>query len=155
MADGGDELGGDWLACEAEGDLHQRFVDPGFDDLDALGGQSGELGVDVADVEPEGELVVGHRSGGAGQLQQPAAEEEDRAGPPLPVDVQPEDVAVEGAGALGVLGGDAEEVESFDDSHAARIPRICGRGVAFRPEATVSSHFDCWLSLVPFPPPRG
>ena len=34
MADGGDELGGDWLACEAEGDLHQRFVDPAFDDGD-------------------------------------------------------------------------------------------------------------------------
>jgi beta-mannosidase len=34
MADGGDELGGDWLACEAEGDLHQRFVDPSFDDSD-------------------------------------------------------------------------------------------------------------------------
>ena len=32
MADGGDELGGDWLACQAEGDLHQRFVDPAFDD---------------------------------------------------------------------------------------------------------------------------
>jgi beta-mannosidase len=32
MADGGFELGGVWLACEAEGDLHQRFVDPDFDD---------------------------------------------------------------------------------------------------------------------------
>ncbi len=32
MTDGGFELGGGWLACEAEGDLHQRFVDPEFDD---------------------------------------------------------------------------------------------------------------------------
>jgi beta-mannosidase len=32
MTDGGGELDGSWLACEAEGDLHQRFVDPAFDD---------------------------------------------------------------------------------------------------------------------------
>src|SRR5438105_4626584 len=32
MADEGLELGGGWLAREAEGDLHQRFVEPGFDD---------------------------------------------------------------------------------------------------------------------------
>ena len=32
MTDGGFELGGSWLAREAEGDLHQRFVDPDFDD---------------------------------------------------------------------------------------------------------------------------
>jgi beta-mannosidase len=32
MEDGGLELGGGWLARQAEGDLHQRFVDPGFDD---------------------------------------------------------------------------------------------------------------------------
>ena len=34
MNDGGLELGGGWVAREAEGDLHQRFVDPGFDDSD-------------------------------------------------------------------------------------------------------------------------
>jgi beta-mannosidase len=34
MADGGFELGGGWRAREAEGDLHQRFVEPGFDDSD-------------------------------------------------------------------------------------------------------------------------
>ena len=32
MTDGGFELDGGWLACEAEGDLHQRFVDPDFDE---------------------------------------------------------------------------------------------------------------------------
>src|SRR4051812_3086639 len=53
------------------------------------------------------------------------------AGPLLPLGVlvgaHPEDVAVEGAGALGVLGGDAEEVESFDDGHRDRLPRVaCG-----------------------------
>ncbi|MEW6471959.1 MAG: hypothetical protein AB1679_06790 [Actinomycetota bacterium] len=32
MAERGFQLGGGWLACEAEGDLHQRFVDPSFDD---------------------------------------------------------------------------------------------------------------------------
>ena len=32
MADGGFELDGAWLACEAEGDLHQRFVEPDFDE---------------------------------------------------------------------------------------------------------------------------
>ncbi|MDQ1502556.1 MAG: beta-mannosidase [Actinomycetota bacterium] len=32
MTDGGCELGGGWVAREAEGDLHQRFVEPGFDD---------------------------------------------------------------------------------------------------------------------------
>jgi beta-mannosidase len=32
MTDGGFELGGGWRAREAEGDLHQRFVEPGFDD---------------------------------------------------------------------------------------------------------------------------
>ncbi|HEU5450046.1 MAG TPA: hypothetical protein VFW57_13650, partial [Acidimicrobiia bacterium] len=32
MADGGFELDGGWLACEAEGDLHQRFVEPDFDE---------------------------------------------------------------------------------------------------------------------------
>src|SRR3989442_3564828 len=32
MAEEGPELGGGWLAREAEGDLHQRFVEPGFDD---------------------------------------------------------------------------------------------------------------------------
>jgi hypothetical protein len=37
---------------------------------------------------------------------------------------QPQDAAVEGAGALGVLRGDAEEVESFNDSHGMRLPQI-------------------------------
>src|SRR4051795_7022463 len=50
------------------------------------------------------------------------------AGPLLPfgvlVGAQPQDLAVEGAGALGVLGRDAEEVESFDDSHRTMLPRI-------------------------------
>src|SRR5262249_18333388 len=50
------------------------------------------------------------------------------AGPLLPrgvlVRTHPEDVAVEGAGALGGSRRDAEAVESFDDSHAARTPRI-------------------------------
>src|SRR5256885_8608881 len=32
MRDGGFELGSGWRAREAEGDLHQRFVEPGFDD---------------------------------------------------------------------------------------------------------------------------
>jgi beta-mannosidase len=32
MTDGGCELGGGWLAREAEGDLHQRFVETDFDD---------------------------------------------------------------------------------------------------------------------------
>src|SRR5947209_9640043 len=32
MTDGEFELGGGWLAREAEGDLHQRFVEPDFDD---------------------------------------------------------------------------------------------------------------------------
>ena len=32
MEDGGVEVGGRWLARQAEGDLHQRFVAPGFDD---------------------------------------------------------------------------------------------------------------------------
>src|SRR5688572_22992488 len=32
MTDGGFELDGGWLACEAEGDLHQRFVEPDFDE---------------------------------------------------------------------------------------------------------------------------
>ena len=32
MVDGRLELDGGWLAREAEGDLHQRFVAPGFDD---------------------------------------------------------------------------------------------------------------------------
>src|SRR5918992_3860242 len=32
MTDGGFELDGAWLASEAEGDLHQRFVDPEFDE---------------------------------------------------------------------------------------------------------------------------
>jgi hypothetical protein len=39
-----------------------------------------------------------------------------------------EDVAVEGAGAVGVLGRDAEEVESFDRSHAPTLSRITARG---------------------------
>src|SRR3954470_12055136 len=47
------------------------------------------------------------------------------AGPLLPLSVlvgaQPQDAAVEGAGALGVLGGDTEEVESFDDSHETSL----------------------------------
>src|SRR2546421_4738725 len=34
MEDGGFELGSGWRAREAEGDLHQRFVEPGFDDSD-------------------------------------------------------------------------------------------------------------------------
>src|SRR3954453_21391006 len=50
------------------------------------------------------------------------------AGPLLPrgvlVGPHSQDVAVEGAGALGVPGRDAEEVESFDDSHATRLPPI-------------------------------
>jgi beta-mannosidase len=32
MTDEGFEFGGAWIACEAEGDLHQRFVEPDFDD---------------------------------------------------------------------------------------------------------------------------
>ncbi|HEV7864129.1 MAG TPA: hypothetical protein VGR20_15570 [Acidimicrobiia bacterium] len=32
MTDGSFELGGGWVAREAEGDLHQRFVETGFDD---------------------------------------------------------------------------------------------------------------------------
>src|SRR5256885_15361248 len=32
MVDGRLELDGGWLAREAEGDLHQRFVEPDFDD---------------------------------------------------------------------------------------------------------------------------
>jgi hypothetical protein len=43
------------------------------------------------------------------------------------VGAQPEDASVEGAGALGVLGRDAEEVESFDDSHGTRVPHLDGK----------------------------
>src|SRR3954470_9325009 len=50
------------------------------------------------------------------------------AGPLLPLGVlvgpQSQDVAVEGAGALGIPGRDAEEVESFYDSHGTRLSRI-------------------------------
>ena len=57
-----------------------------------------------------------------------SATSSQRSGPPLPlgmlVGAQPQDAAVEGAGALGVLRGDAEEVESFNDSHGARLPQI-------------------------------
>jgi len=74
-----------------------------------------ELGVDVADLEPQGELVVGDRVGRAGQLQEPAAEEEDRTGGPLPVDVQAEGVLVEAAGPLEV--GRSQQHPARQDLH--------------------------------------
>jgi hypothetical protein len=40
------------------------------------------------------------------------------------VGAQPQDAAVEGTGALGVLRGDAEEVESFNNSDGTRLPQI-------------------------------
>src|SRR3954469_24906521 len=50
------------------------------------------------------------------------------AGPLLPLGVlvgtQPQHASVEGPGAVGVPGGDAEEVESFDNSHGTRRTRI-------------------------------
>src|SRR4051794_24746019 len=53
------------------------------------------------------------------------------AGPLLPFGVfvgsHAQDVAIERAGALGVLRRHAEEVESFDDSHRATVPQIAVR----------------------------
>jgi hypothetical protein len=50
------------------------------------------------------------------------------AGPLLPLGMlvgpHPQDAAIEGTGALGVLSRDAEEVESFDHRHKTRLPPI-------------------------------
>ena len=66
----------------------------------------------------------------AGQLQQPAAEEEDRPGAPLPVDVQAEHVAVEGDGPLVV--DRAVQDAALEDFHAVTFSPNDGRGVRTR-----------------------
>src|SRR4051812_34108789 len=89
------------------------------EELDALGLEHGaHLSDVVAAQRPRVALLGDERHALLLGLPDPEARV---AGPLLPLSVlvraQPQDAAVEGAGALGVLGGDAEEVESFDDSH--------------------------------------
>ena len=70
------------------------------------------------------------RAGRAGQLQEPAAEEEDRPGDPLPVDVQPEHVAVEGDRPLVI--DRAVQDTALEHFHAVTFSPNDGRGVRTR-----------------------
>jgi hypothetical protein len=98
-------------------------------ELDALGLERGaRRGHVVAAQRPRVALLGNERHPLLLGLPDPEA---GVAGPLLPLGVrvgaQPQDAAVERSGALGVLGGDAEEVESFDDSHSTSRPRIAAR----------------------------
>jgi hypothetical protein len=94
-----------------------RVLDPHLDQPPGLGhrfpddpdpgrGQPGVLGVNVADLDPQQHRPPGRAGRVPGDFEQPLAEEEHQAGilrrAELPVDGQPQDVAVEAAAAAKV-----------------------------------------------------
>src|SRR5256885_1822863 len=124
-ATGGDGM----LACSGDMLLQALVACAGV----TLGAVSTSLGIPVrggtvhaeGDLDFLGTLAVAHRPGRADQLQDPAAEKEDRAAGPFPEDVQAEDVAVEGDGPAVVDG--AEQDTALEDFHRLTFSPNGGR----------------------------
>jgi hypothetical protein len=108
-----------------------RILDPHLDQPPGLGhrrpenadpgrGQTLMLGVDVPHLKPDLHRVPRGAAGAPGHLQQPAAEEEHRPrisrGAELPVDRQPQHVAVEAATSAEI--GGPQQDPAAQDVHA-------------------------------------